>query len=419
MLESVENRESGQSIILVAVAMVALVIFAAVAVDLTHAYVQRRTAQNAADGAAIAGAKDLARQRNKLGKKLPVQGDPREVKAAMNDYAERNGIADTDDVPANWVNDNLTAYWLDRENNRIAEFDLSSGGKIPEGAYGVEAVSTIDAQTFFGGVVGVNGLVINAEAAVSLFAPACGAECVVPIAVYWDLTNDWFQGTSDTPDWNAAPWSVENPPPFACYNIWNGQGEGNFGWLDWRLQEIDCPVSQGNCSEPCLAYNLDPEYCLGYLSIGEKVAGTVGTKTANDVLEQLDKWIGWHPEWGISNPDAYPPQSFTLPLYEIADGTGCTGWYEVAGFAEMQLIGYQLSQGGGVVMNDPWFSNQWQDLCTICENVNVPPDLQDPCAASPNGGTRLTAFFLDYVDPSALPGECDIYGTVSTPRFVR
>ena len=64
MEENNERRQHGQSIVLVAVALVALVIFAAIAVDVANTYVHRRTAQNAADAAALAGARDLGRQLN-------------------------------------------------------------------------------------------------------------------------------------------------------------------------------------------------------------------------------------------------------------------------------------------------------------------------------------------------------------------
>src|SRR5260221_14560547 len=51
-----ENR-SGQALVLVAIALVALIGFAALAIDVGHAYAQRRQLQNAADAAALAGAR--------------------------------------------------------------------------------------------------------------------------------------------------------------------------------------------------------------------------------------------------------------------------------------------------------------------------------------------------------------------------
>lgn len=52
-------NERGQSIILVAVAIVALVAFVAIAVDGARLYVMRRQMQNAADAGALAGAYQL------------------------------------------------------------------------------------------------------------------------------------------------------------------------------------------------------------------------------------------------------------------------------------------------------------------------------------------------------------------------
>ena len=64
MIEKMLSKESGQSLVLVAAALVALVLFVAITVDVSSAYYNRRTAQNAADGAALAGASRLATQIN-------------------------------------------------------------------------------------------------------------------------------------------------------------------------------------------------------------------------------------------------------------------------------------------------------------------------------------------------------------------
>ena len=90
-----EEKQGGQSIILVAIMALALVALAAMAVDLSNAYFFRRTAQNAADAAALAAAEELAYQRNTLGTKIE-QGRTKIIKTSANELAERNGIEDTE-----------------------------------------------------------------------------------------------------------------------------------------------------------------------------------------------------------------------------------------------------------------------------------------------------------------------------------
>src|SRR5450830_1091808 len=55
------KSESGQILVLLAVGFVALLAFVALAIDGGSVYLDRRSAQNAADAAALAGAYDLAR----------------------------------------------------------------------------------------------------------------------------------------------------------------------------------------------------------------------------------------------------------------------------------------------------------------------------------------------------------------------
>jgi hypothetical protein len=401
------SDQQGQSIILVALAFVALLVFAAVAVDLSSAYYHRRVAQNAADAAAFAGAKEVADQRNLYGKNIDKKSNGNLVKAAMNGYAERDGIADTDGTLGNEVNTNVEGWYIRRDGSRISPIVIGSKVRIPQEALGVEALTYLTAPSFFGQMLGYDSYAVSADAAVSLAAPVCGVTCVVPVATYWDSEQgDPEFLVSDDPDvWQV--WTQANPPPFTCYNIWNGDGPGNFGWLNWSLQEIHC--AQDDCSEQCLQYNLDPAHCAGYISIGDYVAGTTGVVNGSLVREQLDKYTGDPND--LANK---PPQSFTVPVWESTNGSqGCGGSglaYRVQGFAVMQLIGYKLPQGQ---QSDPWFDPADPDaVLTLCSNINPPGD-------DPNAGNRLTAYFKAWIDPASLPGDCDPSGTITGMRMFK
>ncbi|NIV35795.1 MAG: hypothetical protein GWN58_42020, partial [Anaerolineae bacterium] len=103
-------QERGQSLVLVAAAMVLLVMFVAITVDVSSAYYNRRTAQNAADAAALAGVSRMATGINKKNSRLDD-----DIKADMNDLAERNGIEDTDGVLADDLNLNVDGWYVDME----------------------------------------------------------------------------------------------------------------------------------------------------------------------------------------------------------------------------------------------------------------------------------------------------------------
>jgi len=354
--------ERGQSIILVAVAFLALLLFVAITVDISKAYVDRRTAQNAADGAALAGARQLAYQINHNS-----YNDTR-VQEEMNDFGERNGIQDTDGVPGNATDHNVEGYYLDEKEERLRQVGF---GTVPNDAWGIEAITYITAPTFFGGVFGLNGLPLNATAAV-LLDKACGADCVVPIAAYMMA----FTSTA------------------TCYNIWNGEGPGNFGWLNWSLQKDAIPCVQGSdtCNTPCLEQNLSPGTCRsGLITVGAPVAGTTGDKNSGQIRKVLkEDYI-----------DA--KREFTVVVYETRAGTGCGGphggdQYIVAGFARMRLIGYQLSQGG-----------KYDPIIDPAKCVTL--------GSEPRGGNRLTAKFISWV--GGLGGKCKAVGTLRAPRLIK
>jgi uncharacterized membrane protein len=128
------QRQQGQSVILVAAAMLALLLFVAIAVDMSKAYVDRRVAQNAADGAALAGARRLAYQINS------DLYDDAAIQIEMNDFGERNGVLDTNGVLADQINANVEGYYLNEKGNQIGQVGQ---GSVPSKAWGIEAVTYI------------------------------------------------------------------------------------------------------------------------------------------------------------------------------------------------------------------------------------------------------------------------------------
>jgi hypothetical protein len=380
MEENNERRQYGQSIVLVAVALVALVIFAAIAVDVANTYVHRRTAQNAADAAALAGARDLARQLNECIENPDCDlednswwwySNEDDILQAMNDFAERNGVEDTDGTPGNEVNTNVHGYYLAADGTRISENVIGSTGIVEPDARGIEAFAASLAPSFFGGVIGLDGISVEADSAV-IFEGACSDNCIIPIAPY--------SRTFETG---------------LCYNIWNGEGAGNFGWLNWTLQGNTCDQGGGPCSAKCLEQNLDPETCnSGRIEVGDWVGGTVGVNCSEGIRDQL--------KWYINEMEP-----FTVPIWdETNEGGGCgkpgSGLhYHVAGFAKFQALAYQLSQGQGNAYNP----------------YGIDIDDCEDWGDGPHGGDRITGMFLDWFEGEG--GDCDPFGSVIAPSVIR
>jgi hypothetical protein len=348
MNRSDRQRQDGQSIVLVAVAMVALVIFVAVTVDMSNAYHHRRVAQNAADAAALAGAEELGRQINN---KKP--SDSR-IKATMNDFAERNGIEDTNGTLADDQNTNVEGFYLDGKHDVIG---VVGNGSVPGKAVGIRAITHIVAPTFFGGIMGFDGYPVQARAAVLHEIACTGGWCMLPIAIH------------DNGFLTAAETTAEGQ----CFNMWDGAGSGNFGWVNWSLNgdlgEYSCKSEElynwdyvgdlvDDCSAQCLNINMNPDYCVRIdpndIQVGDPVGGTTGVKNGDFIRDWLKYYIVDHGE-----PVEILIYDTTMGPANKGPETGCAKptnenglRYRTAGFACFEMTGFRLSNGKGAVQCD-------------------------------------------------------------------
>jgi hypothetical protein len=114
-------------------------------------------------------------------------------------------------------------------------------------------------------------------------------------------------------------------------DIFNGTGQGNFGWLSW----------DGNNSIPSLVASLTPpgnSYLYinpndpndTELSVGDWVKGRPGVGNANDIKAILDI---------LEETDDF---SITVPVWDVAVGSGSGATYHVVNFAVVQLTDYNL-----------------------------------------------------------------------------
>jgi hypothetical protein len=121
------QQERGQSLVLVALAMVGLMAFAGLALDGGLAYATRRVAQNAADSGAIAGSHELHRQKWEDGSNAN-QIDQRKILSAIHKVVESHDVPDTDGIPGNHINENVRAFFVSRgssSNNCSGSFDIN------------------------------------------------------------------------------------------------------------------------------------------------------------------------------------------------------------------------------------------------------------------------------------------------------
>lgn len=274
-MESVKfDRERGQILVQVALMVVALFAFVALALDVGHVYAGRRRMQNAADAGALAGAREIC------------FGGHDSLEAAQNRALQ---LAEQ--------------YAIERNGAHAATVEILDDYTVT-----VDARQTLD--TFFAGVIGINTAPVRAQA-----AAACGSLVSTgawPLAFDLNVFSDTvecgqkflvFDDALDCagPDDNCTP---ENCSDDNCCNKLNCDlisdpymGTGQYGWLDLpEPEEEDMPDhKQGECGGTganwmrCwIKYDYPPLIENGDCIPTESgIMDTVG-KTANERMEDED-----------------------------------------------------------------------------------------------------------------------------------
>src|SRR5438105_4730171 len=91
--------EDGQSLVLVALAFIAVVAIAGLVVDGGRDFAARRESQNASDAAAFAGVRVFTTRTDNSA------ATEQQILNAINSFALRNGVASTSDVQAYFLDD--------------------------------------------------------------------------------------------------------------------------------------------------------------------------------------------------------------------------------------------------------------------------------------------------------------------------
>ena len=296
------KKESGQILIIVAGALVALMVFAALAIDLGGAYDAKRQAQNAADAGAMAAARQIILECNKG--------------AGADENAIRSNALQM--VAANAPDSNAQVYYINSEGNRLFANEVGSVGYVScecgaNRAEGVEIIVDGSTDSFIAGVIGEEALGVRSTAkakyqTVSTPSGGIGLYPVtrrvgVPIVTGEAVEIRNVQGGEDIP--------------------------GNFGWLTWNGSTA-AGVLEQSMTPPGNSYNYTNPYDPNdhEINIGDWVEGTTGNMA--NLKKTLDiEWVN-------------TGEIMIFPLYDAFEGTGSNGNWRVAGFAAVEITGYDL-----------------------------------------------------------------------------
>jgi len=291
------RHERGQTLIIIAVALVGLLALAGLAIDGGNLFMKRRRAQNAADAGALAGTRLISLAMMTCDA-IDTAGLDAKIARVVNEYAEENGISDTNAVLGDEVNDNIVAYYVNSSETRLATV---GEGTVPMSTSGVEVELQDQHRTYFLVVVGIRNIPSRAQAMAmaGVVRELPAGSNLIPVAVP-EVVLDAVERETGNPDWEMHD---------------NGDGEFCF-YSEVEKREI-CPVDPGSPMNAVRGWlNLNHIFNSAYLSGGHSYNRTYEQTVSNDPCKEAPKLPGLAGYASGLCPERTPPIIAGASCYE-------------------------------------------------------------------------------------------------------
>lgn len=284
------NEERGAASVIVAVLLVALLGFGALAVDVGAMYSEKSQLQNGADAAALAIAYDCA-------EKESVAPCATDQKTQATPFANGNAVDGESNVVSATVNSGVVDVTTETPEQANGEhFSLYLAKALGINSAEIQA----EAQATFGGISAAN------------VVPLAFSKCEAGLVLTGGLQYFPVHGGPEEPG------KPKTDPP-ACPHESSSGSElpGGFGWLD------------------------DPDAdCSALVSIVTD-GGWVGSDSGNNFESACATRFT---DWGLAL-DAGETVEILVPIFEDYKGTGSTAEFKVFAFAAISLRGWDLKGG--------------------------------------------------------------------------
>jgi Flp pilus assembly protein TadG len=274
------DKERGAIAVIVAVLMVVMLGFAAIAIDVAKLYAERAQLQNGSDAAALMMAQKCA--------KNDTDTDCSATSPLAADLANKNAIDGLS---------NVKSITLDKTNRTVT---VTAGAKET-------GTSTNSVSLFFAGVLGIPSAEVNASTSVRWGSPVEGT-IVFPLAFSICQVSGMVDGSAQLLQNFSADANPDCPLGPAGKTV-----PGGFGWT---------VQNTGQCGG------------LVNLAINQS-----GSATGNDGPSNCDDILnGWASELAASRP-----VTVLLPVYDDVTGTGAGASYHLNSFAAFSVQGWAFS----------------------------------------------------------------------------
>ena len=345
------DRPHGQIIVLFALVLGVIILGVGLVVDGGNALAERRSAQNAADFGALAGARVIAEWID-----LDTNnGTDANVQAAIS-----NAVAANSGAIVTFGSPNGPRYVQDDG----ALLAYVGNGVIPNRTAGVNVPAQKSWRPFFLGIIGMSSWTASAQATAkggySVSGPPAGTLFPVGISTAFFNTYPFCSGPI-----SAIPSDPCYPQHLTPGNL---NVPGGFGWLKFGCDGYglgqDPPANIGGCSnsKPFLQDEIGPPSAsygcctaVGLPGSADRIGSLPGNKASADCSYYIDNEI-----------------TVTVPIWDTAGGTGSNGWYHIVGYAGFQLTGCSGGKNIEGVWRKPFFTGP---VTSTKPGANVPVSL--------------------------------------------
>ena len=323
-VQGVHQDEHGAAAVFVAILVVVLFGFAALAIDVGAMFSERRHLQNGADAGSLAVAQDLAWEivDGQFNHAAGVLGPPHPGTADY--YADanaRDGVADVEDIRLDPVESGIP---------------LTNAGEVTVTTL-VNDDGSNELQHWFAGVLGIHSSAVRAEAS-ALYAPLGAVGGAFPVVVCDDLHEpDKFVEI----EIKVGPQGQQEEVPTDCQTVgtWSGPSPGNFNWLE----------TDGSCEAD--------------LEIGDEQEGDgenpsePGAAVPQDCRDDEEAIRQAIEDYVPGDEDNREDRSRIIALFSTINKSG-KGIYTISGLTKFEFTGINLRPGQHqAVISDPSYSH--------------------------------------------------------------
>ncbi len=384
------SSQRGQSLVLIALLMIAMIAFLGLVLDGGVVLASRRTSQDASDAAAFAGVRVLAtRTDNSSATEQLIWNN-------ITTFATANGVVTTTDI---------VATLIDQYGSDICKINQNCNG-VPTSPYptGVRVTTTLRMQPYFISVIiGKARIPVQAAAAAQSGNPSIGSE-LAPLSLKFPCPYP----VPDPPPANCNPPFHYGDPPYQLFG--DPQLAGGFQWVSYECastaNSVESYLRMTKTSGPILAdkddtyYNpLNPTDYNNMPPPSPWVCSGPGVQPNSQIQAALDCWLYptgpncWLP------PTRYPGSNlWTVPVFDQTNGlTGSNAKYHTVMFAEFEFLGY-------------WFGNNQYNFIGNTNPPLTPLPSQLQICADQNQKCIMGRFKREVKNFQIVPGKCNSSG---------